>query len=185
MITPVCQNQKMRLTLKLLLVSALAQMPGLVQAQNTPGANSGGRAHVVEQTSEPGQIRIIGRVSDRIEVQRDRDGMFYVDGAINNVKVHWMIDSGAKLVTIDRSLADRVGINASDGKPVTVMTASGKGKGFVAGGLTVSAGALKVADIDVGVHSFPKEGVNALLGQNFLSLFQLSQQGNTLILKKR
>lgn len=96
------------------------------------------------------------------------DGHFWVQGKINGMSAHFLIDSGATITALSENVAQRAGLNIDmDGPGVMMRTANGSivARRSSVAGLTV--GPIQASDLPVVVsNSF--EGVN-VLGMNFLS----------------
>ncbi len=114
---------------------------------------------------------------------RERDGHFYADGDVNGQSVRFLVDTGASLVVIDQALANRAGLDT--GEPMIFNTANGQLKGYAAPNAVVRIGPLTISNIRVGVGLNAGFGAQALLGQNFLSKFDVSISGQEMILRKR
>lgn len=61
-------------------------------------------------------------IAKGIDIQRSRDGMFYLTAEINGEKVRFLVDSGASVAVLTEADARRLGIRreASDGRMDTV-----------------------------------------------------------------
>lgn len=112
----------------------------------------------------------------------DKDGHYRIKGKINQYEVDFIVDTGATSVAIPQSIADTLHIVGR--YPITLSTANGE----VTGSLT------RIQQLSFG--SFTFENVKAvimpgnddnevLLGMNVLSQFNIIQQDERLILKRR
>lgn len=61
--------------------------------------------------------------SGSLQIERHRDGHFYVDGSINGQPVRFMVDTGATYITITDTLAHSAGLQG--GEVVQFRTANG------------------------------------------------------------
>ena len=108
------------------------------------------------------------------------DGHFYVDAVINGHDVRLMVDSGASVTTVSRSVAQESGINVTSMKTM-VNTANGRtmvAKGYAD---SLEIGSIRRSDFSLDVSD--QEDVN-LLGMNFLSsLSGWRVEGNYLVLQ--
>lgn len=69
--------------------------------------------------------------SNSLVVDPDRQGMYLVNGSINDYEVEFLIDTGATSVAIPSALADDMDIDYKlFGKPIQVRTASGMTYGY-------------------------------------------------------
>jgi len=125
--------------------------------------------------------------SGDLVLTRERDGHFYADGSINGAKVRFLLDTGASLVVVGEQFAKSVGLTS--GEPTTFQTANGNLAGYVAPNADVAVGSLRVSSIRVGVGLVMEgSGTNSstvLLGQNFLSKFDVTIGKDEMILRKR
>ncbi|KTD08571.1 aspartyl protease family protein [Legionella jamestowniensis DSM 19215] len=115
-----------------------------------------------------------------ITITPDRQGHYYLDGAINGHPVKLMLDTGATLVAIPENLAKKMKLVGR--YDVTIKTAGGE----VTGSLT-RLDTLAFADFtlqNVKAVIIPGDESIVLLGMNVLGKFNLSQQGKRLIVKK-
>jgi aspartyl protease family protein len=118
---------------------------------------------------------------------RARDGHFYAEGAVNGTPVRFLVDTGATLVVVNEKLARSVGLTA--GEPTVFRTANGALQGYIASNATVAVGTLSISNMRVGVglalgssHGSERE---ALLGQNFLSKFDVVIRQDQMTLRMR
>lgn len=123
------------------------------------------------------QVLVSG--NPEIVVPADRNGHFYLDGAINGVPVRFMVDTGATYVSVGADFARRAGLPA--GVPGYFNTANGSVEGRMVRGQTVRAQGFEIAGLTVAV--MPAAGTEGLLGQNFLRRFAVSQSRGELRLR--
>jgi aspartyl protease family protein len=108
------------------------------------------------------------------------DGHFWVDAKVNGKDVHFLVDSGATMTTVDRDTARSAGIEVSPRADQYVRTGNGV--------IRVSSGRaaeLEVGGItrrDVGLQVAENDDLN-VLGMNFLStLSRWSVEGRWLVM---
>ncbi|GAB4217878.1 MAG: TIGR02281 family clan AA aspartic protease [Rhodoferax sp.] len=118
-----------------------------------------------------------------LAIPRGRDGHFYVAGQVNGQAVTFMVDTGASLVSVSEALAQAASLHG--GSPTTFHTANGSHPGRVVEGADVTVGPLRVTKVRVGVGLRMGDDTQALLGQSFLSKFNLSISQDTLVLRAR
>lgn len=118
-----------------------------------------------------------------LKIERSRDGHFYAPGDINGQPVVFLIDTGASMVVVDETVARNAGL--SGGVPARFATANGNMPGRIVTGATVSIGPLSVSGLEVGVGLQIGGSGRALLGQNFLSRFDISLNRNDMLIKSR
>lgn len=116
-------------------------------------------------------------------IARARDGHFYADGLVNGQPVSFMVDTGASLVSVSVPVAQAAGLQG--GVPTTFHTANGSHAGRVVDGVVVAVGPLRVTNVRVGVGLQMQDERQALLGQSFLSKFDISMAQNQMVLRAR
>jgi aspartyl protease family protein len=117
-----------------------------------------------------------------LRVPRHRDGHFYVEGAVNGKPLTFLIDTGASGVVVSEAFARSAGLQG--GEPATFNTANGQLRGQLVRGVPVSAGPFSVSAVTVGVGLVGKGNDHGLLGQNFLSRFEMSISKKELVLRR-
>lgn len=118
-----------------------------------------------------------------LEIPRDRDGHFRVNGAVNGVPVQFMVDTGASIISITDKVAERAQL--PEGVPMQFQTANGVREGTMRRAERIEVGPLTVNNLRVGTGYTAESEKDALLGQNFLRYFDVSMAGNTMRLKAR
>ncbi len=145
-------------------VAVYAALTGIVRSR---------QAQVLPVLTAPGEL----------QVPRGADGHFHILGSINGVPVRFLVDTGASLVTVSESFARRAGLQG--GTPIVFQTANGALSGRVVGGAHVEAGGLALGNVRVGVGLAGTPDDVALLGQSFLSRFDLMVDRAGLRLRSR
>jgi aspartyl protease family protein len=114
------------------------------------------------------------------EIDRARDGHFYLDAQVNGAQVHFLIDTGASMVALTPDDAQRAGIAL----PTERAMAQGAGGAVEIIPVTIdriAAGPLEARDIPGAVA---RELPVSLLGQSFLSRVGTVQiSGDRMILR--
>ena len=118
-----------------------------------------------------------------VVIQRNRDGHFYVDGSVNGQPVKFLVDTGASLVGVSEKFAQLNGLIG--GAPTTFNTANGPLPGRIIANVPIEVGGIAVSGIRVGVGLEGHAVNDALLGQNFLSKFDVVLRENQMILQAR
>jgi aspartyl protease family protein len=116
-------------------------------------------------------------------IERSRDGHFYTTGKINGQEAKFMVDTGASLVSISDSFAQKAMIRG--GVSTTFHTANGDMAGRVVEGVSVSIGPVSVTNVKVGVGLSMGDENDALLGQSFLSKFDITMSKAQMVLRAR
>ena len=109
------------------------------------------------------------------------DGHFWVEGLVNGQPVHFLVDSGATITTVDQSTAADVGLAYSHRRDQMVETANGMIHEFAGRADRLAVGSIERRDLAVHVA----EGKNLnVLGMNYLStLSSWGVEGRWLVLK--
>ena len=94
-----------------------------------------------------------------------------------------MVDTGATGVAMSAADAERAGINYKGGQPVQMSTANGVTQGFRVKLGSVRVGDVEVYDIDAVVSPQPMPYM--LLGNSFLTRFQMIRENDQMTLVKR
>ncbi len=119
----------------------------------------------------------------RIVIPESGGGHFMTAGQINGRTVQFMVDTGATNVAMSVADAERAGINYKTGQPVRLSTANGETQGFRIKLNTVRVGDVEVYDVDAVVT--PQAMPFLLLGNSFLTRFQMKRENNLMTLDKR
>ncbi len=111
-------------------------------------------------------------------------GMYFVNGSINGFQVEMLVDTGATLVSMNRNVAKRVGINYKlEGKKSFSQTASGVSEVYIVKLKKVKVGDLELRDVTGSVHDSDFPAI-ILLGNSFLSKFDMQREGRVLKIQK-
>ncbi len=130
---------------------------------------------------KPKQAQVLA--NGDLVINRSQDGHFYTAGIINGKQVKFMVDTGASLVSVSEGFAQKAFIVG--GVPTTFKTANGDRPGRVVDGVGVSVGPVNVTNVKVGVGLNLGNEDEALLGQSFLSKFDISMNKNQMVLRPR
>jgi len=110
-------------------------------------------------------------------------GHFISSGQINGASVRFLVDTGATEVSMSAQEADRIGLQYRSGTPIVLNTANGAVQGFQTHLNTVRLGGVEIYNVEAIVTASPMPFV--LLGNTFLTHFQLKQENDSLTLDKR
>ena len=116
-----------------------------------------------------------------IELRREYDGHFYADTAINGQTIRMLVDTGASGIALTRDDARRAGLGTSIGMPNVVgQGASGDVHGEYVTLDRVSLGSESAESVPAIVLD---SGGQSLLGQSFLSRFEVEIKGDRMVLR--
>jgi aspartyl protease family protein len=110
-------------------------------------------------------------------------GHFTTDGQINGKAVTFLVDTGASTIAMGQADADRLGVNYKNAPRGFAGTANGRIPINVVTLSSVRVGDIEVANIEAVV--MPSAMQHVLLGNSFLTRFQMQRNNDTLRLTKR
>ena len=156
-------------------------------------STSGDQA-VVEQNGKRNTLRLgeapvhmgagkSGGKGNRIVLVAGSGGHFMTAGQINGRAVQFMVDTGATSVAMAAQDAERAGVNFKAGQPVMMSTANGNVQGY-----RIKLDSVRVGDVEVfGVDAVvtPQPMPYMLLGNSFLTRFQMLRENDQMTLTKR
>lgn len=118
-----------------------------------------------------------------IVLYEDQAGFFQTDGYVDGRRTNFLVDTGANIVVFSSVMADRLGIDYSEGVIGVATTASGRARVFNITLDRISIGGIVLQDVQTGVIEgrFPEV---PLLGMSFLGKLEISKKGNKLTLKQ-
>ena len=120
---------------------------------------------------------------NRVVLSAGSGGHFVTQGQINGKTVSMVVDTGASTVALSAQEAQRMGLNYQSGQPVQLSTANGVVGGWRVKLASVRVGEVLVYDVDSVVSSGAMPYV--LLGNSFLSHFQMTRTNDQMVLEKR
>ena len=124
-----------------------------------------------------------GTRGTRIILTAGSGGHFLTAGQINGKAVQFMVDTGATSIAMSSLDAERAGINYKGGQPVNMSTANGTPPGYRVKLASVRIGDVEVYDVDAVVT--PQAMPFMLLGNSFLTRFQMTRDNDQMTLTKR
>ncbi|MFM2050233.1 MAG: hypothetical protein RL682_724 [Pseudomonadota bacterium] len=124
-----------------------------------------------------------GASGNKIVLPVGTGGHFYATGQINGRTVQMLVDTGATGVAISAADADRMGIDYKAGRPMQASTANGVINGWRVKLASVQVGDVIVREVDAAVTSGSMPYV--LLGNSFLTRFQMTRTNDQMVLEKR
>jgi len=118
-----------------------------------------------------------------MEFRRGEDGHFYIDAAVNNRPVRFLVDTGASEIVLSPQDAERIGFRRNILKfDRQYETANGLGWGAAVTLRSIEVGGIRFHDIAASVNDAPMS--DSLLGMTFLDrLTGYEVRGDSLILR--
>jgi aspartyl protease family protein len=110
-------------------------------------------------------------------------GHFLAEGSINGRATRFMVDTGATMVALSAAEADRLGVDYKRSPAGYVNTANGSTLAYHVMLDSVRIGDVQVYNVDAVVVQAPLDRV--LLGNTFLSHFQMTRDNDVMRLEKR
>ena len=145
----------------------------------------GGKRHTLRVGDAPASVggKGGGGGGNKIVLTAASGGHFLTQGSINGRAVQFMVDTGATVVGMGMSEAERVGLNYRAGVPVRMSTANGMTTGWRLKLNSVRIGDVEVYEVDAVVT--PESMPYVLLGNSFLTRFQMRRDNDQMTLERR
>ncbi len=136
----------------------------------------GGHIGSSYRDSQPNQV---------VTIAPDSRGMYFVNGSINRHHAHFVVDTGATLISMNKNEARRFGIDFKlTGQQAMTMTASGKETVYIVELDTVKVGDIELRNVTAAVHDSDFPDV-ILLGNSFLNKVSIQRDGQLMQLIDR
>jgi aspartyl protease family protein len=119
----------------------------------------------------------------RIVLQAGTNGHFRSPGQINGQTVNFLVDTGASAVSLSESDAQRIGLKYQQGQSVQMNTANGVTHAWL-----IQLDRVRLGDVEIyGVEAIvsPSSMPYVLLGNSFLTRFQMTRINDQMVLEKR
>lgn len=120
---------------------------------------------------------------NKIVLTAGTGGHFVTQGFINGHPVQFMVDTGATSVAMSTAEAERLRIDYKKGQMVRGNTANGVVSGFLVKLASVRIGDVEVYEVDAAI--LPNNAGHILLGNSFLTRFQMMRFNDQLVLERR
>ncbi len=134
------------------------------------------------QTLGIGQRVFTTTRGESVTLRADARGHFVTPGAVNGVKVHFLVDTGASYVSLGAADAARAGIDLRGAREAFSNTANGTVRVRLVRLNEVRVGAVLLNDVEAMVHEHDLPLV--LLGMSFLKRLDMQRNGEIMTLKK-
>lgn len=119
----------------------------------------------------------------KVVLTADGNGHFFSMGQINGQAVQFLVDTGATVVSLSTAQAERLDLNYRAGQPTRVGTANGDSVGWRVKLDAVRLGEVTLRQVDAVV--VPANMPYVLLGNSFLTRFQMNRNNDQLVLLRR
>lgn len=125
---------------------------------------------IAQATGEGATVRLV----------RSRDGHYRAPGSINGDSVDFLVDTGASVIAIPASVAERIGL--SRGSRISVQTAAGPSRAYRTRLERVIVGSIAIDDVRAAIVP-AMGGDQVLLGMSFLSHLEMQFRDGELLLR--
>ena len=144
-----------------------------------------GKTHTLRVGDAPASVggTAVGGGGTTVVLSSSSNGHFFTQGQINGRAVQLVVDTGASVVSLSVADAQRIGLNYQSGQRVPMSTANGVIPAWRMKLASVRIGDVVVYDVDAVVSS--GEMPYVLLGNSFLSRFQMTRTNDQMVLEKR
>jgi aspartyl protease family protein len=144
-----------------------------------------GKRHTLRVGDAPASVGggLSSHRGTKIVLTAGSGGHFLTQGAINGRAVHFMVDTGATMVGMGASDAERLGLNYRAGQQGQASTANG-----IVPAWRMTLGSVRIGDVEV--HNVdalvtPQAMPYILLGNSFLTRFQMKRDNDQMVLERR
>lgn len=120
---------------------------------------------------------------NRIVLTAGSGGHFMTQGQINGKMAQFLVDTGASAVSMSLADAERMGIDYRSGRPIQLTTANGTIVGWQTTLASVRVGDVEVFNVPAVVAA--REMPFILLGNSFLTRFQMNRTNEEMVLTRR
>ena len=143
-----------------------------------------GKNHTLRVGEAPASVgRGAEAAGSKVVLSAGSGGHFTTQGQVNGRAVSLMVDTGATYVVLSQAEADRAGLTYTNGQPVQMSTANGVIPGWRLKLNSVRIGDVVAYEVDAVVSSGAMPYV--LLGNSFLTRFQMTRTNDQMVLEKR
>jgi aspartyl protease family protein len=145
-----------------------------------------GRRQTLVLGASPGRVGSGGEpagAARKIVLSSGPGGHFTTIGSINGQATQFLVDTGATSISISQAEADRMNLRYRDGRRVMTQTANGSVPAHVLSLNSVRIGEVEVHNVEAIV--IPGQMSHVLLGNSFLTRFQMKRDNDVLTLDLR
>jgi aspartyl protease family protein len=145
----------------------------------------GGKRHTLRVGDAPASVGggAGPTAGNKIVIPAGTGGHFVTQGSINGRAVQFVVDTGATSVAMSFAEAQRLGIDYRKGEQGLVSTANGTTPMYKVKLASVRIGDVEIREVDASV--LPASMPLILLGNSFLTRFQMKRENDMLVLERR
>jgi aspartyl protease family protein len=138
---------------------------------------------VGESPASVGTAEVAPGASSRVVLSVGSGGHFLAQGYINGRPIRMVVDTGATVIALSVADAQQVGLKYEGAQQVPMSTANGTTPAWRVKLQSVRLGDVTVYEVDAVV--IPSNMPAVLLGNSFLSRFQMTRTNDQMVLDKR
>ncbi|MEO6278069.1 retropepsin-like aspartic protease [Roseateles sp.] len=142
-----------------------------------------GRRQTLLMGAAPARILSSSPAPRQIVMAQGQGGHYTTTGTINGQATSFLIDTGATSVAISQIEADKLGLRYLYGRRIVTQTANGTVPAFL-----IELASIRIGDIEVRNVSaivIPGQLSHVLLGNSFLTRFQMRRENDVMTLELR
>ncbi|HUJ86957.1 MAG TPA: TIGR02281 family clan AA aspartic protease [Burkholderiales bacterium] len=119
----------------------------------------------------------------KVTLAADSSGNFFAQGQVNGGSVRFLVDTGATMIALPESVADRLGVDYRKAPRGMMQTAAGPTLAYEVKLDEVRLGDIRLQNVDAVVV---QNGLGiALLGMSFLNRVEMQREGQSMVLIRR
>jgi aspartyl protease family protein len=144
-----------------------------------------GRRFSLQMGAAPGRVGVDANAapSRQIVLAAGPGGHFTALGSINGRTTQFLVDTGATSIAIGQPEAERLGLPYRNGRRIQTQTANGAVPALLIQLASVRIGDVEVHNVDAIV--VPAQMSHILLGNSFLTRFQMRRENDVMTLEQR
>jgi len=171
---------------RLLLAVSLLLLPLAAQAEIYKWTDQYGKVHFSDKPiagSQKQHIQSLTSISNpafnlernamRIKYQ-DKNGSMIVQGRVNNIRMQFIVDTGATLVVIPPNIAKRAHISTKNAQTITLQTANGATQSYLVNIPSLQIDQLHQQGVRAAIQQVSPDPNLGLLGMSFLNAYKMS-----------
>lgn len=135
---------------------------------------------VLADRANPNRLSVVSQQSGALELRKNADGHYLVEGTVNGVSATFLIDTGATQVAVSEAIARRAGLGKNQRR--RVQTAAGVSDAWTTDIPAMQIGFFTFKDFGGVIVPGLDDGM-VLLGMNALDELQITQSAGTMTLR--